>query len=192
MSVAAVVRAALVAVGGGNGGVAAVRLLLHGRAELVVVGADEPERGLRVDGKVEQRLMQLRLPQLLGVPAGPDRLTDPPRRTARSGPVVDELPPRGNDPRRVATELGDVDKADLGGLGAETVAHPVEMLRRQRRHHRLPGGQTTRHERHQAVQIVAALAPHERFVTVALMGPSRSKQAHKGLRKPGLQIRWFE
>ena len=51
MSVAAVVRAALVAVGGGNGGVAPVGLLRHGRAELVVVGADEPERDLRVDGK---------------------------------------------------------------------------------------------------------------------------------------------
>ena len=91
MSVAPVVGAALVAVGGGNGGVAAVGLLPHGRAELVMVGADQPERDLRVDGKIEQCLMQLRLPQLLGVPSGPDRLTDPPRRSTRSGPVVDEL-----------------------------------------------------------------------------------------------------
>ena len=68
------------------------------RQGLHVIRAQQPQRHVRLDGDVEQRLVQLALNQLGGAPPGPDRLPDPAHRLAVEGVLAgrDTLLDEGN------------------------------------------------------------------------------------------------
>ena len=87
--------------------VAAVRLgkdlFVQGRG---VVRAEQPQRDVRRHRHVQQRLVQLRLGDLVRVPGGPDRFADPADRAAGPAVPVGEVPPCGDDQGRVVAEGG--------------------------------------------------------------------------------------
>ena len=102
----AVQRAAAVGVDVDQGRVAAVRLGDHvGSQGLDVVRAQQPQRDVRLDREVEQRLVDLALGDLGGPAAGPDRLTDAAHRAAAGAVLVEEAAPGGDDARRVVADL---------------------------------------------------------------------------------------
>jgi hypothetical protein len=130
-----------------------------------VVGAGEPEVGGVGEGEVQQALVALALHELVGAALGPDRLAD-----AAQGPpgrlvAIDELAPRGDDPRRVGADGGHVlelDVAgghvlelDVAGIAVERSPQPVDLRGADDHEDRLAPGHRRADERqrrgHEAV-----------------------------------------
>ena len=63
------------------------------RQRVCVVRAEQPQRRVRADGQVEQRLVELRLLDLRVASAGPDGFADTANRLAVGAVAFDEVAP---------------------------------------------------------------------------------------------------
>ncbi len=82
--------------------------------------------------------MPLALDELVGGAFGPDRLTDA-AKAARAGVPVDELAPRGDDARRVETDVRHVRECHAGRT-SERVAQAADLFGADDDERRLAGG----------------------------------------------------
>ena len=105
------------------------------RQRIGVVRADEPEASRSGEGEVEQRLVSLALDELLGRARREDRLADPAQPRPAIGVPVDELPPGGDDPRRIGADGRHVTERDRRRVRSQRLAERVE-LGRERDHER--------------------------------------------------------
>lgn len=117
----------------------------HARVEVPqVVRADDAGPRVR-ERLVDESLVAMALGDLLGGPAGPDRLAHEP-----DGPVtpgVDELTDERQDPRRVRPLLAHIGEPDLGARAAERRAKDVQVPSGDGHHHRLVRVESRPHER---------------------------------------------
>jgi hypothetical protein len=112
-----------------------------------VVGAQQVKVRSVGEGDVEQCLVALALDELGRAAVRPDRLADPAHRAPGGRVRVDELLPGGDDARRVGPELGHVREHDPVGVVTEACAQQRDLLRRDRDHDRLAGGDRIADER---------------------------------------------
>jgi hypothetical protein len=165
---AAVRRAATVVIALAQRGMAACGLLQHRLGQRVsVVRAQQPQRGVGLDRQVQQRLVQLALDELGRPPTGPDRLTDASHRPVPAAALVDERPPRGDDPSRVGAELSHVDVLHAWRVGADRGLQLHQPGQRDGDEHRLPQRDRVEHERHGAGEEVVVSAVDEGLVLVS-------------------------
>jgi hypothetical protein len=126
-----------------------------------VVRAAQPHRGVRLDGHVEQGLVQLGLDHLGRPPTGPDRLADAAYRLVVDAALVQEAAPARDDAGRVVAELGHVDEQHLGRGRPESGAQRRQPGPADRHHDRFSGGHPVAEERNRAGEEVV-LAPVEK------------------------------
>src|ERR1039458_1878356 len=107
--------------------VRALRLLDHsGGQGLHVVRAQQPERRRRVEGDVQQRLMQLAFGKLHRGTIRAHRLADSPQLRG-PGMNIHESPPRRDDPCRVAADGGHIGEAHLPGANSQLAPEHVDL-----------------------------------------------------------------
>jgi len=175
MNGAAVLDTAPVEIGFDDDRVAAVRLgqdlLVKGRG---VVGAEQPQRNVRRHGHVQQRLVQLRLDDLLRSPSSPDRFANPANGVTGAAVLVGEVTPCGDDPRWVVTQLGHVgEHHPLGILPAQCGLERPQPGFGHGHHHRLSPVQPVTHERHHRVEEPIGPDIEQALVPIGLVRPGR-------------------
>jgi hypothetical protein len=121
-----------------------------------VVGAEQPQRGVLVDGAVQQCFVQLAFRDFFVPASRPDGFTDPAHRPARR--ALDEFAPRRDDPCRVVAQLGHVDEVDPLGVRTQRLPHCAEPRLDDRHHHCLVQLETRPEERdHHREELVDAV-----------------------------------
>src|SRR5215211_4376361 len=138
MGTSTILGVPLVAVSIHDGRVTAMGFLDHRWVERSkVVRTNQPERNLRINRHIEQRLMQLAFENLLGSPPRPNRLADSAYGTAVARVLIHKLLPGRDDACWVLAELGHVNELDLASLGPQALAQPRGMASHDCDHDRL-------------------------------------------------------
>src|SRR5215203_4490184 len=102
-----------------------------------VVRTDQPERNLRINGQVQQGLIQLTFQNFLGTPASPNGLADTAYGSAVARMLINKLLPSWNDSRRITAQLGHIDEFHLARLRTQAFTQPVGMASHDCHHDRL-------------------------------------------------------